>query len=142
MALESAAAAAGDILPAAHPLFELREQGQGGAMQISFAPLVREFVRQRDRGTPVEELAALFHDQFAAAWEAAVVRAVEQTGLICVALSGGVMCNAIIDRLLADRLQERGLNVLRHCSVPPNDGGLALGQAALAAYRATHGLVR
>ena len=107
-----------------------------GGLTIELSPLVREVLHRLRNKAPVEELAAIFHDQFVAAWEAAVVKASDQTGLICVVLSGGVFCNEIIDRELARRLAARGLHVLRHELVPPNDGGLALGQAALAGYRA------
>jgi hydrogenase maturation protein HypF len=134
MALESAATKFGAVPHIEQPLFKIHDHG---TIEIDFTPFVRELVTRRKKGTPSEELAAIFHDQFAAAWEEAVMRAVEKTGLICVALSGGVMCNQLIDRLLTDRLKKRGLHVLRHRLVPPSDGGLALGQAALAAFRDT-----
>lgn len=133
LALESAAAEFGDAPKLKRPLFEVHS----GA--IDFSPLVRDFVARLQHKASIPELAAIFHEQFAAAWEAVVMQAVEQTGLVCVGLSGGVMCNQIVDRLLTDRLTQQGLHVLRHRLVPPNDGGLALGQAALAAYRAAHG---
>ena len=136
LALESAASAFGDAPAPREPLFELQEHGV-----IDLSPLVREIVEQRLRGAPAAGLAALFHEQFVAAWEAAVARAVEQTGLIEVVLSGGVMCNEIVDRRLTERLVKRGLHVLRHRLVPPNDGGLALGQAALASYWTANGLI-
>ena len=61
--------------------------------------------------------------------------AAEQTGLKTVALSGGVFCNEIVSTELTGRAASRGrgLRVLRHRMVPPNDGGLSLGQAAIAA---------
>jgi hydrogenase maturation protein HypF len=136
MALESAAHAFGESPRVSQPLFELHEQH---GMVIDLSPLVRELVHRRQRGAPSEELAALFHEQFVAAWVEAVLRAVEQTGLIEVVLSGGVLCNEIVDRELNRRLQSRGLRVLRHRLVPPNDGGLALGQAVLAVSRAARG---
>jgi hydrogenase maturation protein HypF len=134
LALEAAAAArVGQLPPAKRPLFELRGNG---CMTVDLTPLVREILNAHAHGTPAEELAALSHEQFVAAWEAAVVRASDATGLICVVLSGGVFCNEIVDRELWNRLMARGLHVLRHELVPPNDGGLALGQAALAGFRA------
>jgi hydrogenase maturation protein HypF len=136
LALESAAHEFGDVPAPPRPLFELQQPGV-----IELSPLVRDLVERRLRGAPVEELAAGFHEQFVAAWEAAVLRAAEQTGLIEVVLSGGVLCNEIVDRQLTERLERRGLHVLRHRLVPPNDGGLALGQAALASYWAANGLI-
>ncbi len=62
-------------------------------------------------------------------------RLCEQTGIHTVALSGGVMQNThLLDRLIP-ALQSRGLTVLSHSRVPPNDGGIALGQASIALSR-------
>ena len=66
---------------------------------------------------------------------------VEKTGFVCVVLSGGVFCNAIVTKRLGELLSEQGLHVLRHRVVPPNDGGLALGQAAVASARAASGML-
>jgi hydrogenase maturation protein HypF len=139
MALE--AAAFGHDAPArsaAHPLFTLRA---GSTLQIDLAPLLREMLALQSRGTPVGVLAALFHEQFARAWESVVDEAVERTGVRTIALSGGVFCNERLTCRLMELLTARRLTVLRHRLVPPNDGGIALGQAAIAAGRAARGLV-
>ncbi|MBM4144303.1 MAG: carbamoyltransferase HypF [Lentisphaerae bacterium] len=57
---------------------------------------------------------------------------VERTGLKEVALSGGVFMNRILTDLLSARLEKTGLTALLHRDVPPNDGGIALGQAVVA----------
>jgi hydrogenase maturation protein HypF len=63
----------------------------------------------------------------------------EATGINTVVLSGGVFQNSTLQRLAVSRLQGTGLTVYTHELVPPNDGGLALGQAAIAAYGIKHG---
>lgn len=57
------------------------------------------------------------------------------TGLNAAALSGGVFMNAIVLQETITRLAEKGFHVYRHREVPPNDGGLSLGQLAIAAAR-------
>lgn len=107
---------------------------EGGQMtQIDLSPLTRSLVTKLDQGVPVEELAWHFHAQFARALARTVSAAAETTGLWCVALSGGVFCNQLLTHMLSHRLEKRGIRVLRHRLVPPNDGGLAFGQAAIAA---------
>jgi len=52
-----------------------------------------------------------------------------------VALSGGVFQNALLTTLVRERLERAGFRVLCHSLVPPNDGGIALGQAVVAGQR-------
>jgi hydrogenase maturation protein HypF len=113
-----------------------------GLIEIDLSPLVRKIVRRAQLGVPADDLAMLFHEALAAAWESAVAKAAQSTGLNTIALSGGVFCNELFGDLLETRLQRRGLRVLRHRQIPPNDGGIAFGQAAVAAARISKGLYK
>jgi hydrogenase maturation protein HypF len=57
----------------------------------------------------------------------------ERTGIDAVALSGGVFMNALLLEGVEPLLETAGFRVYRHHQVPPNDGGLCLGQLAIAA---------
>jgi len=54
-----------------------------------------------------------------------------QTGLKTIALSGGVFQNRILDDMLLGAFDSHGFTVLRQTQVPPNDGGISLGQVAI-----------
>lgn len=121
---------------AAEPLFEVNARG---IREIDLGPLVRELINRREHGTSGEELAYLFHEQFAQAWASVAIQAAARTRIDTVGLSGGVFCNAWLTRRLGELLQAAGLTVLRHRITPPNDGGLSLGQAAIASARVAKG---
>ncbi|MGH8894209.1 MAG: Sua5/YciO/YrdC/YwlC family protein, partial [Actinomycetes bacterium] len=97
--------------------------------------LVHAVVDDLLRGVAVGPVAARFHRGLAAAVVrlAAEVAAVHE--LTAVALSGGVFQNVVLTDLVIDGLQARGLRVLTHHQVPPNDGGICLGQVAVAVAR-------
>jgi hydrogenase maturation protein HypF len=90
--------------------------------------------------TPVPVIAARFHKGLASVIAGMVDRLRQRdpdmAPVTTVALSGGVLQNRVLLELLIGRLEALGLGVLTHAQVPANDGGLALGQAAIAAARA------
>ncbi len=96
---------------------------------IDLAPMVRQLLVAEAKGSSKHELAAAFHAGFADAWAELVGHAAATTGVRCVGLTGGVFCNERLTTTLSERLTAARLRVLRHEAVPPNDGGLALGQA-------------
>ena len=76
--------------------------------------------------------AALFHSTLAAALAQWTVDAAHVEGITTVVLGGGCFMNRILTTDLRERLERAGLRVLEAHQAPPNDGGLALGQAAVA----------
>ena len=80
-------------------------------------------------------IAARFHRGLAEALAGVADRIAGDAGTSRIALSGGVMQNRLLLRLLHTRLSEAGHDVRVHRQAPANDGGLALGQATIAAVR-------
>lgn len=132
--LEAAAlrAPAGDT--AAYP-FELRG---GDPVRADPAPLVAAIVADLRAGVEPELVAARFHRAVTALVRRMCLRARERHGLDTVALTGGVFANTLLSSACSAGLREDGFTVLRHRLVPPNDGGLALGQLMVAARKTTH----
>ncbi|MFU8871609.1 carbamoyltransferase HypF [Micromonospora sp. SL4-19] len=97
--------------------------------------LVRCVVEDLRAGVDRGRIAARFHHGLADAVVRAAVAVRESTGLTSVALSGGVFQNVLLlDRVVCG-LEAEALRVLVHTRVPPNDGGISLGQAVVAAAR-------
>jgi hydrogenase maturation protein HypF len=127
MALEAAARAHGPAAP--YPLV-------WDGPVLDPAPLWHALLRNRGTGAPPGLIAARFHAGLAAAVLDGARRLAREHGAGAVALTGGVFHNAtLLDACLA------GLDgpVLTHAIVPAGDGGLALGQAAVAMARAMAG---
>ncbi len=99
-----------------------------GPVVADAAPVVREVVEDVRRGVEPELVAARFHAGVAALVGGLAHLARTQTGLGVVALGGGVFQNALLLERCVDLLQQRGFTVLRPQLLPPNDGGIALGQ--------------
>ena len=93
---------------------------------------VRDDVRA---GVPAATVAMRFHRALAGATAAACARAASAAGLGLVVLSGGVFQNRLLLADTAGRLEALGLRVLVPAALPANDGGIAYGQAAVAAAR-------
>ncbi|MDX6209604.1 MAG: hydrogenase maturation protein HypF, partial [Frankiales bacterium] len=104
----------------------------GSPARIEIASLVRDLSTDLLAGVPVPTLAARFHNTLADVVRDVCARLREQHRLETVALSGGVFQNALLVTRCLSRLETAGFEVLTHRQVPPNDGGLSLGQAALA----------
>lgn len=98
---------------------------------LDFSPLLVELAECSDAAYG----AALFHATLAAGLAAWVARAAGEQGIYSVAFGGGCFLNNILTQALTDRLATHGLRVLTARQVPPNDGGISLGQAWVAIQR-------
>ena len=105
-----------------------------GRFLLPTTALFAELTALHQEGSPDEALAYHFHAALAAMIGAGCERARQQTGVTTVALSGGVFQNTLLTRLTKERLERAGFRVLLHSLLPPNDGGICVGQAAFAMY--------
>jgi hydrogenase maturation protein HypF len=107
--------------------------GKREPVRMSVAPLWKALLLdlQSDRSKPI--IAARFHAGVAEGFVRAANAARAATGITQVAMSGGVMHNRRLARLLRTRLQAQGFEVFQHREVGPGDGGLSYGQALVAA---------
>ena len=94
--------------------------------------LVKTIAEARLAGADTEKLAYFFHWILAEEIIVACQKARKESGRGTVALSGGVFQNQLLLKMVDEGLQKEGFKVLRHRLVPPNDGGIALGQAVYA----------
>lgn len=105
------------------------------ALVLDARPAVCAAAADVARGAPAATVAMRFHRGVAVATGAACAAAAARGGTELVVLSGGVFQNALLLDLVLDDLRRRGLRALVPERVPPNDGGISFGQAAVAAAR-------
>ncbi len=131
MAVEAAALAApSDVGAYPFPLV-VRD---GAPSILDWKPLLLALLDDRAKGSPVNVVAARFHAGLADGILAAAVRSRTRR----VALTGGCFQNRLLTELSASRLKAAGFEVLLHGAVPPNDGGIGVGQVLVAAARLKH----
>lgn len=100
-------------------------------IEIDAAPVLQAILTDMASGLPVATISAKFHQAVADVMLELSLRVRAQTGLSDIALSGGVFQNMTLLQRAVKALQANQFTVLTHRLVPPNDGGLALGQAAI-----------
>jgi hydrogenase maturation protein HypF len=119
---------------AAYP-FSIEEED--GCRVVRLGELVAAVIDDVKRGVPASAVSTRFHSTMAR-MIVEMCRAISRdTGIKTVALSGGVFQNRLLFRLAIDGLREEGFEVLTHRLVPCNDGGISLGQAAIANFAAS-----
>jgi len=114
--------------------YQVPVEGEG-PFELDPRPLVRAVAADVARQADPACLAGRIHAALADAILEACRRVRQATGLGSVALTGGCFESALLTDLAAERLEQAGFEVLLHGRVPPGDGGLAVGQAAVAAWR-------
>ncbi|MFE1287128.1 carbamoyltransferase HypF [Streptomyces sp. NPDC058751] len=108
-------------------------QDPGAPLVADPAPVLAAAVADVGAGVGAGPVARRFHRAVTGLVLEVCTVARRRTGIGTVALSGGVFCNALLTEACGTLLERDGFTVLRHRRVPPNDGGLALGQLIVAA---------
>ncbi len=106
---------------------------EGPALELHGADLVRAAVNDLQTGVAPEAIATRFHHGLADAIVRVCLMLRDSTGVDVAALSGGVFQNVLLLECTVAGLERSGFRVLTHSRVPPNDGGISLGQVAVAA---------
>jgi len=112
--------------------FEIRD---GSPLKMDMSPTIRAIVQDLQQGVPVPLIAGRLHQTVAEMLMEACLCIRQSNGLKDVALSGGVFQNRLLLGHLIPLLESVGFRVYLNQRVPPNDGGLSLGQAAIASCR-------
>ena len=102
-----------------------------GEQAGDWEPIVRGILEDLGKGVPAGMIAGRFHSSMVEL----IMVAAREAGLHMVALSGGCFQNRSLTEIAIRRLGEEGFEPLWHRFVPPNDGGLAIGQAVVAGCR-------
>jgi hydrogenase maturation protein HypF len=105
----------------------------GSSIVIDTRPLIGAVAADVVNGVAAARVARRFHTTMVEVIATVCGRLRQETGIGTVVLSGGVFANALLTAEAVRRLEEMGFRALRHRLVPPNDGGLCLGQLAVAA---------
>jgi hydrogenase maturation protein HypF len=98
----------------------------GKIWDLNWRPLFRELLLDVQSGVAVGEISARFHNALADG----ILRAAQREGLGQVVLSGGCFQNKYLTEKTVEQLRRKNFTPFWHHQVPPNDGGIALGQAA------------
>jgi hydrogenase maturation protein HypF len=103
-------------------------------LQLNLRKTIKGIITDIQEELPARVISAKFHNCLAAALLEMAKVARKKTKLDTVAISGGVFCNRYLTNRLVALLKKNDFHVLFNRDVPANDGGISLGQAAIAAY--------
>jgi hydrogenase maturation protein HypF len=117
------------------PAWKLAIREDEGILILDPAPMFADLLDARIGGMDADEAGLRFHRGLVMSLADWAERAAKESKLDRVALSGGCFMNRLLTSWLPVQLRARGLEVLVHRQVPANDGGIALGQAAVGGWR-------
>jgi hydrogenase maturation protein HypF len=104
-------------------------------LQLDFSEMFPEILADMDAGIQTADIARRFHVTVASAAVDVCTQISSVTGLKRVVLSGGVFQNRLLSKMVYTGLIKQGLQVFTHRLSPPNDGCIALGQAAISGWK-------
>jgi hydrogenase maturation protein HypF len=136
MELEDLVDDAARAIAAARGLYSFeRTVSDSGLEMLDPRPMWRALLEDLQAATPVPVISARFHLGLAAAVADMAVQLAAQSQLDTIVLTGGCFQNKVLFEACVSRIEDSGLTCLTQSQVPMNDGGLSLGQAAIAAAR-------
>ncbi|MBN1164391.1 MAG: carbamoyltransferase HypF, partial [Candidatus Krumholzibacteriota bacterium] len=110
-------------------------------LEIEPAPLIEAILRDLREGIPAGEIAAAFHHSIARMVVELSARWARKCGCPAVVISGGVFQNRVLYERVMKLSGEREYRLYHHRIVPPNDGGISLGQVEAAAAMLEKGMI-
>jgi hydrogenase maturation protein HypF len=113
--------------------FKILEKGD--ILQVSFKETLHAIVRDLLNRVPAGTISAEFHNAVVQIIRDVCIRLSAKYNILDIALSGGVFQNRLLLTRTISILESAGFNVFTHKQVPCNDGGISLGQAAIAGYK-------
>ncbi len=105
--------------------FHFEVNRQDGRLILDWKPLIAQVLDALHAGVSVNAIACGFHQALATG----VVQVAGELGMTALVLTGGCFQNAVLSELTKNALGQRGFTVYCHQAVPPNDGGISIGQA-------------
>ena len=104
--------------------YDIPIEGDGSPASLDWEPMVTQIIEDIERGLPISEISARFHNALAEC----IVSVASRLGRERVVLTGGCFQNKYLTERAVRRLTEEGFRPYWHQRIPPNDGGISLGQ--------------
>jgi hydrogenase maturation protein HypF len=122
---------AGGVTVEGYPMDLVPSDSPDTKWTVDWRPMVSAMLDELRRGCRLERIAARFHVGLANS----IIRVAQVAGFPRVVLTGGCFQNRLLLSLVRQQLEAAGFTVYGHALVPPNDGGLSLGQTVVAAHQ-------